>query len=123
MLHMLMPPVRRPLKWRSPAKNAVMPTIVRLSDKPYRWKVGEASLKRVANKEKMMPRSFISSDGFGITARCRRYLEPLIRGQDYPPYHRNGLTKIRPTLKTRRSRKNLPNPLRSRPPLTPTVRT
>ncbi len=74
-------------------KNAVMPAIVRLSDKPYRWKVGEASLKRVANREKMMPRSFISADGFGITARCRRYLEPLIRGEDYPPYHKNGLPK------------------------------
>ena len=74
-------------------KNAVMPAIVRLSDKPYRWKVGEASLKRVANKEKMMPRSFISADGFGITARCRRYLEPLIHGEDYPPYHKNGQPK------------------------------
>ena len=74
-------------------KNAVMPTIVRVSDQPYRWKVGEANLKRVANKEKMMPRSFISTDGFGITARCRRYLEPLIQGEDYPPYQKNGLPK------------------------------
>ena len=41
----------------------------------------------------MMPRSFISADGFGITARCRRYLEPLIRGEDYPPYQKNGLPK------------------------------
>ena len=74
-------------------KNAVMPTIERVSDQPYRWEVGEVSLKRVANKEKMMPRSFISADGFGITARCRRYLEPLIRGEDYPPYQKNGLPK------------------------------
>ena len=74
-------------------KNAVMPTIERVSDQPYRWKVGEANLKRVANKEKMMPRSFISTDGFGITARCRRYLEPLIQGEDYPAYQKNGLPK------------------------------
>ena len=74
-------------------KNAVMPTIERVSDQPYRWKVGEANLKRVANKEKMMPRSFISADGFGITARCRRYLEPLIQGEDYPAYQKNGLPK------------------------------
>jgi 6-phosphofructokinase 1 len=40
----------------------------------------------------MMPRTFISRDGFGITARCRDYLEPLIRGEDYPPY-RNGLPR------------------------------
>ncbi|MGM0594205.1 MAG: 6-phosphofructokinase [Pseudomonadota bacterium] len=74
-------------------KNAVMPTVVRTSDKPYRWKVGEAPLSRVANVEKMMPKSFISKDGFGITPKCRRYLEPLIKGEDYPPYHKNGMPK------------------------------
>ncbi|MDJ0927608.1 MAG: 6-phosphofructokinase [Gammaproteobacteria bacterium] len=71
-------------------ENSVMATIVRKSDKPYRWAIGSAPLGRVANREKMMPRKFISKDGFGITASCRRYLEPLIRGEDYPPY-RNGL--------------------------------
>ena len=30
------------------------------------------------------------ADGFGITAACRRYLEPLIAGEAYPPYQ-NGL--------------------------------
>jgi 6-phosphofructokinase len=74
-------------------KTGVMPTVVRTSDKPYRWKVGEADLARVANREKMMPRRFITSDGFGITGSARRYLEPLIRGEDYPPYDRNGLPK------------------------------
>ncbi|WP_303906633.1 6-phosphofructokinase [Thiohalomonas denitrificans] len=67
-------------------KNSVMPTVVRKKDKPYRWTVGEAPLSRVANKEKMMPKSFISRDGFDITAKCRTYLEPLIKGEDYPPY-------------------------------------
>lgn len=74
-------------------KSGVMPVVVRTSDKPYRWKVGEADLAKVANREKMMPRSFISRDGFGITAAARRYLEPLIRGEDYPPYGRDGLPK------------------------------
>ncbi len=73
-------------------KNSVMPTIVRTSNAPYRWKVGEAKLSRVANVEKMMPKSFITKDGFGITKRCRTYLEPLIRGEDYPPY-KNGMPK------------------------------
>ncbi len=73
-------------------KNAVMPTIVRTSNTPYRWKIGEAKLSRVANVEKMMPASFISKDGFGITQRCRTYLAPLIRGEDYPPY-KDGLPK------------------------------
>ena len=67
-------------------KNSVMPTIVRSSNTPYRWKVGQAKLSRVANVEKMMPKNFITKDGFGITAKCRQYLEPLIQGEDYPPY-------------------------------------
>jgi 6-phosphofructokinase 1 len=67
-------------------KNSVMPTVMRVSDKPYRWKVGEAQLSRVANVEKMMPKNFITRDGFGITQKCRDYLEPLIKGEDYPPY-------------------------------------
>lgn len=66
--------------------NSVMPTIERLSSKPYRWKVGMAQLSKVANVEKMMPKNFISKDGFGITDKCREYLAPLIKGEDYPPY-------------------------------------
>jgi 6-phosphofructokinase len=73
-------------------ETAVMPTIVRKSSKPYRWSIGKVALSRVANKEKMMPRRFITRDGFGITAACREYLEPLIRGEDYPPY-RNGMPR------------------------------
>jgi len=69
-------------------KNAVMPTIVRKSSAPYRWTTGEAPLAAVANREKKVPRSFITADGFGITAACRRYLLPLIGGEDYPPYFR-----------------------------------
>jgi 6-phosphofructokinase 1 len=67
-------------------RNAVMPVITRTSETPYRWKIGVAELKRVANREKAMPRSYISRDGFGITASARRYLAPLIRGEAYPPY-------------------------------------
>ena len=73
-------------------KTAVMPVIKRVSDKPYRWRIGEAPLARIANKEKMLPAKFITKDGFGITEAARRYLQPLIRGEDYPPYF-NGLPK------------------------------
>ncbi len=66
--------------------NSIMTTIVRKSDRPYRWSIGEAPLSRVANREKMMPKRYIRADGFGITAACRRYLAPLVRGEDYPPY-------------------------------------
>jgi len=72
--------------------NAVMPTIERLSDSPYRWKISSTPLTRVANVEKKMPKKFISSDGFGITPSCVRYLQPLIKGEAYPPY-KNGLPK------------------------------
>jgi 6-phosphofructokinase 1 len=68
--------------------NAVMPIIKRTSDKPYRWTIDKVKLARVANREKKMPRNFITRDGFGITGRCRTYLEPLIQGEDYPPYRR-----------------------------------
>ncbi len=74
-------------------KSGVMPVVVRTADRPYRWKVGEVDLAKVANREKKMPRRFISKDGFGITAAARRYLEPLIRGEEYPPYDHDGLPK------------------------------
>jgi 6-phosphofructokinase 1 len=70
--------------------NGVMPAIIRTSSKPYRWKIEAVPLSKVANIEKKVPRNFITADGFGITAACRRYLAPLIAGEDYPPY-RNGL--------------------------------
>jgi 6-phosphofructokinase 1 len=62
-------------------KSGVMPVIKRLSNNPYRW------------KEKMMPKNYISADGFGITPAARRYLAPLIHGEDYPPYDRDGLPR------------------------------
>jgi len=70
--------------------NAVMPAIVRTSNRPYRWKIGTAPLAEVANREHKMPREFITADGFGVTAKGRAYLLPLIQGEDYPPY-RDGL--------------------------------
>ena len=74
-------------------KSGVMPVIKRVSNNPYRWKIGETQLSRVANREKKMPRSYIAEDGFGITPVARRYLAPLIQGEDYPPYDRDGLPK------------------------------
>ena len=71
-------------------KNATMPVIIRKTTKKYSWTIGEANLADVANVEKMMPRKFITRDGFHITDACREYLQPLIVGEDYPPY-KNGL--------------------------------
>ncbi|MFT6220907.1 MAG: 6-phosphofructokinase 1 [Candidatus Endobugula sp.] len=72
-------------------KNAVMPAIIRGKGKKYSWTIEEAPLEKIANVEKMMPRSYISKDGLGISALGRAYLEPLIQGEDYPPYDKNGL--------------------------------
>ena len=74
-------------------KSGVMPVIKRVSNDPYRWRIEEASLGRIANREKMLPKHYITQDGFGITAAARRYLEPLIRGEAYPPYDRHGLPR------------------------------
>lgn len=71
-------------------KSGVMVSIERQSDEPYRWTTGSVPLDQVANVERKMPREFINGDGFHITAACRRYLAPLIQGEDYPPY-RDGL--------------------------------
>lgn len=71
-------------------KNSTMPTVVRLADSPYRWEIGVAELKDIANVERKLPPEFIRADGMGITPEARRYLAPLIEGEDYPPY-RNGL--------------------------------
>ncbi|HUH00154.1 MAG TPA: 6-phosphofructokinase [Gammaproteobacteria bacterium] len=83
-----------------------LPVIVRTSDKPYRWKVGQADLAKVANVEKTLPKKYIAADGFHITAACRRYLAPLIKGEDYPPY-RDGLPQY-VRLKNQLAKKKLP---------------
>ncbi len=74
-------------------KNAIMPTVVRESSNPYKWSIGEAPLSEVANVEKMMPKDFITEDGYGITDACKEYLYPLIQGENYPPYDDNGMPK------------------------------
>lgn len=81
---------RAAVEFAAAGKNAVMPIIIRNKGKNYSWRIGEIPLSRVANVERKMPRSYISKDGFGITPKAHRYLEPLIIGEDNPPY-KNGL--------------------------------
>ena len=68
-------------------ESGVMPTIVRVSQRPYKWKIGTAKLTDVANVEKKMPRDFMTADGFHITDKCRRYLEPLVLGEEIGRAH------------------------------------
>ena len=88
-------------------RNSVMPAVIRDSNSPYQWHIGVGELKDIANVEKMMPADFITEDGFGITAACREYLQPLIEGEDYPPYE-NGMPKY-VTLKHALLAKKLPS--------------
>ena len=82
---------RKAVEFALAGKNSVMPVIVRTSDSPYRWKIEAAPLANVANHEKTMPAGFIRKDGYGITAAARRYLQPLIAGEAFPPFGRDGL--------------------------------
>ena len=81
---------RRAVELAVQGKSAVMVSIQRDRSDTYGWTLGEAPLAKVANMEKKMPRSFITKDGFGITKKARDYLQPLIAGEDHPPY-KNGL--------------------------------
>ncbi|CEG56184.1 6-phosphofructokinase [Legionella fallonii] len=71
-------------------QTAIMPVVIREQDEPYQWSIGKVALADVANQEKAMPEEYISEDGMGITAACKRYLAPLIQGEAYPSYI-NGL--------------------------------
>ena len=72
-------------------QNGVMPVIVRESDAPYAWHVDIAPLSRIANREKTLPAGFLRKDGYGITAAARRYLQPLIAGEAFPPFAEDGM--------------------------------
>jgi 6-phosphofructokinase len=87
-------------------KNSVMPAIIRTSDAPYQYRIDHAELKDVANVEKYMPLDFITQDGFGITEQCKRYLRPLIAGEDYPRYE--GGLPVYVTLKNVAVQRRLP---------------
>ena len=77
---------RRAVEMAIEGKTSLMVTIEREKGEKYKWFLGEASLEKVANMEKKMPRNFITKDGFGITKKAKEYLKPLIIGEDFPPF-------------------------------------
>lgn len=81
---------RAAVEYALAGKSSVMVTIERDQGDNYSWSLGETPLEHVANQEKMMPRSYITEDGYGVTQEGRDYLSPLIQGEDYPPYN-NGI--------------------------------
>ena len=74
------------VKFALSGENSVMPVIIRNKGKSYTWKIGKIPLSRVANIEKVLPKGYISKDGFGITKSCKNYMLPLIQGEAFPPY-------------------------------------
>lgn len=85
--------------------NGIAPVIVRKRGKKYSWEIKTASLQKIANNERNMPRDFITKDGMGITKKCYDYLYPLIQGEDIPPF-KNGLP-VYPELKLKLVTKKL----------------
>ncbi len=90
-----------------------MPVIVRMSDHPYRWRIAPAPLAGIMNREKNLPRDFLTADGYRLTARARRYFTPLIRGEAWPPFA-DGLP-VHARLKLRAVRRKLPARCRKLP--------
>ena len=78
------------IRYAMSGKNGVMLTIKSNNSKKFKWEISDIKLSSVANKEKKLPKSYISQDGFGITKSCKNYIENLVQGEDYPPY-KNGM--------------------------------
>jgi 6-phosphofructokinase 1 len=58
-----------------------MVTLIRKSENPYRCETGLADLSEVANGEKLLPREWITEDGFFVTDDFIKYARPLIMGE------------------------------------------
>ena len=97
---------REAVKLATAGKGSVMPAIKRLKDKPYRWEIQPVPLSEVANKERKVPASFITKDGYFITPKGLKYLAPLIIGED-PPAYKDGLP-VHTKLKRKLIKRKLP---------------
>ena len=74
------------VKYAIKGMNGVMPVIIRGKGKRYSWKIEPAPLSKIANVEKKLPKSFISKDGFDVTSKAIKYLQPLILGEAFPNF-------------------------------------
>ena len=67
-----------------------MVVIDRVADDPYMSAAGIYDVHRIANNEKLVPRSWMNREGNYVTEEFINYIEPLIQG-DYQPVMVNGL--------------------------------
>ena len=62
-------------------KSGFMVKIVRLQNNPYRWTTDLQPLGDIANTEHLVPRDWISEDGFMPNEKFIEYARPLIEGE------------------------------------------
>src|SRR4051812_4159618 len=62
-------------------KSGFMVKLVRLQNNPYRWTTELQPLGDIANVEHLVPRDWISEDGFMPNEKFIEYARPLIEGQ------------------------------------------
>ena len=58
-------------------------------------------------RDRKLPKSYISKDGFDVNSKAIEYLSPLIKGEAYPRF-KNGIPSIK-KLKLIQVKKKLPN--------------
>jgi hypothetical protein len=62
-----------------------MAKIVRVQNGPYKWTTDTHPLTEVANMEHLVPRDWISEDGFLPNEKFIEYARPLIEGEVKTP--------------------------------------
>jgi len=88
-------------------KSAFMVKIVRLQTAPYKWTTGLQPLQDIANVEHLVPRDWLTEDGFLPNEKFIEYARPLIEGEVKFPVE-GGLPKYVALEKARLEKKLAP---------------
>ena len=88
-------------------KSGFMVKIVRVQSQPYKWSLGLQPLGDIANVEHLVPRDWISEDGFMPNEKFVEYARPLIEGEVKFPVE-GGLPKYVTLEKVRVEKKLAP---------------
>ncbi len=87
-------------------KSGFMVKIVRLGNSPYQWTTDLHDLREIANVEHMIPRDWITEDGFLPNEKFVEYVRPLLEGEPKLCYE-DGIPRYA-TLEKNRIEKILP---------------
>ena len=80
--------------------------LVRENDDPYQWTTGLQPLTDIANTVRLIPRDWISEDGFLPNEKFITYARPLIQGDLY--WLKEGGLPMYSVLEKKRLEKKLP---------------